>query len=576
MPSSSDNATPTRSARKLSQGREAYLNLENEPRENNDDEMNIGCDITDIDQTGSRIFDMDILNMNLSSSVVCRYCKQPVRLLEVKRKGLGSQFAFHCESGKCNNQRAFPNCAVYKVNNLENYSINRRVVFAMRCIGDDRADLQTFCGVMDLPPPVHDNTYNIINKTVQAAATTVQVDSMRRAAEEEFAQAEPIPGEIVRNTDASSDGTWMTPGHSSKMGAATVIGCKTGRVLDTGTRSKVCKSCDVWLKRDRTTASFRRWQQTHQCSLDHEGSSGSMEAEIIKDCFHSSLQKYNLRYTGFVGDGDTNTFKKVQESKPYGDVPIHKEECVGHVQKRMGCRLRNLKKQMKGQKLCDGKRIEGKGRLTDKQTDSIQRMYGNAIRRNKNGLATMKQHVWAIYFHKLSTDARPQHHMCSEACPYRTAQREGKAFKHKNSLPEAVMNTIKPIFRDLAHPGLLKKCVRGFTQNANESINNLIWKFAPKKKNHGIVTVKTAVALAVGVFNDGAVTLALTMKQLDLEVGVHARRCFDEMDADRIQNAQKQANAASHEARIRRRQQRLHQDEAQEQADGFPYLAGGH
>lgn len=354
-----------------------------------------------------------------------------------------------------------------------------------------------------------------------------------------------------------------------------MIGCQTGKVLDTGTRSKVCKSCDVWLKRDRTTASFRRWQQTHQCSLDHEGSSGSMEAEIIKDCFHASVEKYNLRYTGYVGDGDTNTFKKVEESKPY-NVPIHKEECVGHVQKRMGCRLRNLKKRMKGQRLADGRGLEGKGRLTDTQIDNIQRMYGNAIRRNKNDLVTMKKHVWAIYFHKLSTDAHPQHHMCSEACPFKRAQRENKPFTHKNSLPEAVMNAIKPIFRDLCHPDLLKKCVRGYTQNANESQNNLIWKFAPKKKNHGIVTVKMAVALAVGVFNDGAITFAATMRQLNLEVGVHARRCFEEIDAERVQNAQTQADAATHEARIRRRQQRLHLDEAQEQADGFPYLPGGH
>lgn len=219
VPSSSGDATPTRSARKVSQGREAYFDLENEQRENDGgDEFNLGCDITDIDQTGSRIFDMDILNMNISSSVVCRYCKQSVRLLEVKRKGLGSHFAFHCESETCDRQTSFPNCAVSQVKNLENYSINRRALLAMRCIGNDRAELRTFCGVMDLPPPVQDSTYSMINKTVQAAAVTVQEDSMRRAAEEEYTQAEPIPDEVLRNIDVSSDGTWMTPGHSSKIG----------------------------------------------------------------------------------------------------------------------------------------------------------------------------------------------------------------------------------------------------------------------------------------------------------------------------------------------------------------------
>ena len=82
---------------------------------------------------------------------------------------------------------------------------------------------------------------------------------------------------------------------------------------------------------------------SHQCPLNHEGSSGSMEAAIIKVCFELSEEKYTLRYTGFVGDGDTNTYKSETEYKPYGDVQIYKLECVSHLQKRMGCRLRNLK-----------------------------------------------------------------------------------------------------------------------------------------------------------------------------------------------------------------------------------------
>lgn len=49
-------------------------------------------------------------------------------------------------------------------------------------------------------------------------------------------------GDKVRDIDISCDGTWMTPGHSSVIGVATTIGCATGKVLDTGTRSKQCKS----------------------------------------------------------------------------------------------------------------------------------------------------------------------------------------------------------------------------------------------------------------------------------------------------------------------------------------------
>ena len=43
---------------------------------------------------------------------------------------------------------------------------------------------------------------------------------------------------------------------------------------------------------------------------------------------------------------------------------MEKLECVGHIQKRLGSRLRNLKHKMKGP-LADGKILRGKGRLTE-------------------------------------------------------------------------------------------------------------------------------------------------------------------------------------------------------------------
>ena len=43
-----------------------------------------------------------------------------------------------------------------------------------------------------------------------------------------------------------------------------------------------------------------------------------------------------------------------------------KPECVGCYQKQTGNRLRQKRKDLKGVKLCDGKGISEKGRLTDK------------------------------------------------------------------------------------------------------------------------------------------------------------------------------------------------------------------
>ncbi|GFT33035.1 uncharacterized protein TNCV_3642111 [Trichonephila clavipes] len=55
------------------------------------------------------------------------------------------------------------------------------------------------------------------------------------------------------------------------------------------------------------------------------------------------------------------TFNAFPENKPYGDDHlIQKIECVDHVQKRMGTRLRKLKLVYSKKKLSDGKTIGGK------------------------------------------------------------------------------------------------------------------------------------------------------------------------------------------------------------------------
>ncbi|KAF8789369.1 hypothetical protein HNY73_007309 [Argiope bruennichi] len=84
---------------------------------------------------------------------------------------------------------------------------------------------------------------------------------------------------------------------------------------------------------------------------------------------------------------------------------VEKLECIGHVQKRIGARLKTLKNKLKSTKLADGKKIAGRGRLTDAEILLIHKYSGLAIRRN----ASMSKSIWAIYFHKLSTNAKPQH-----------------------------------------------------------------------------------------------------------------------------------------------------------------------
>ena len=61
-----------------------------------------------------------------------------------------------------------------------------------------------------------------------------------------------------------------------------------------------------------------------------------------------------MKYTLFVGDGDSDTFKAIKEAMEdiYGNrYVVRKEECIGHIQKRMGTALRQFVRDMKGKKM---------------------------------------------------------------------------------------------------------------------------------------------------------------------------------------------------------------------------------
>ena len=101
--------------------------------------------------------------------------------------------------------------------------------------------------------------------------------------------------------------------------------------------------------------------------------------------FLRSIDKYNLKYCEFNGDGESGCFGAMKETCEikYGNSysPIE-EEFVGYVHKRMGTGIREYIRKNKGRILSDGKKVDGTNRLTDKIVNKIQNYYGQAIRNN--------------------------------------------------------------------------------------------------------------------------------------------------------------------------------------------------
>lgn len=125
-----------------------------------------------------------------------------------------------------------------------------------------------------------------------------------------------------------------------------------------------------------------------------------MESASAVILFKRSIEKRGVRYKEMLGDGDSKAFLAVVENDHYEDLQVSKIECVNHIAKLMGSRLRNTKIKCKSKTLSDGK--SNKSRLSDKTIDQLQIYYSSAIRYNCNDLNKIKKELSGIYFHKAS------------------------------------------------------------------------------------------------------------------------------------------------------------------------------
>ncbi|GFV94801.1 uncharacterized protein TNCV_1027991 [Trichonephila clavipes] len=146
------------------------------------------------------------------------------------------------------------------------------------------------------------------------------------------------------------------------------------------------------------------------------------------------------------------------------------------------------------------------GRLTDSLIDKLAHYYGNAIRCNSTSVKEMRKAIWAVWGHSCSTDDEPIHWFCPT----------------------------NPNTWYLSHPALLKKCLGGKTQNPNESLNSLIWKFCPKTIGSRLQIAEIAANLETSVFNDGNQILITILEKFGLKINRNVCVPLAERDNRRI------------------------------------------
>lgn len=503
------------------------------------------------------IVDINILAGVFFEAVKCLECGMAALHLKLNENNWGAAVQFYLECANCNYEHSFFSS---KQDDNDIYEVNNRLVYAMRCIGKGAESARMFCGVMNLPPPP--TKFAKYNACLVRAAKEVCEESMNQGVQEAV-----VENDGNRDLAVAVDGSWQKRGFTSKNGIVTITSVDTGKVLDVEIFSKHC-TCP------------NKKNHLEGCKRNFEGYSGKMEVDGAVSMFQRSESKHEVRYVKYLGDGDSKAFDSVVGNNVYGDeCPIKKLECIGHVQKRMGTRLRRLKTKMKGLKLSDGKPLSGKGRLTDAEIDRLQTYYGLAIRKNCSNVKDMRQAIWAIFLHKLSTDENPQHGFCpSDAdtwCKFKKAELLGAPFHHKNSLPVAVVEAMRPIFTDLSHPDLLKKCLHGKTQNPNESVNNVIWSRIPKKTFVHLEVLSLGTYDAICTFNVGNSTKLQILKKLNIEPGDYAVEAMKRLDDRRVSKAKYANLQRTKEVRkVKRLKRKREEDDNNNNVDKVDYGAG--
>ena len=116
----------------------------------------------------------------------------------------------------------------------------------------------------------------------------------------------------------------------------------------------------------------------------------------------------------------------------------------------------------------------------------------------------------------------------------------------------------------------MKRCLRGYTQNQNESLNNLLWSKCPKRIFCGKRKLEAAAAQAVIIWNMGSAGQGEVLKNIGVkELGVHTITGYRKENSNRIYHAKLKVSST-----YRRRRQYLRHDRKRKQTVTKAYKSG--
>ena len=173
-------------------------------------------------------------------------------------------------------------------------------------------------------------------------------------------RGEILPDDELTDETVSFDGTWPKRGHSSSSLSKLSSTCRLETFLTTKSTLKFVMCAGTMKYKDKTDE-YKNWYKGHQPVCNKNTELSPRHKPGLKKCGSDLLPRIGCGIPRLLVML-TVSIPTVCDWKPLRDIDIRKEHCIGHVQKRMGNRLRMRMEWEKSSGKDEGRQIsKGKG-----------------------------------------------------------------------------------------------------------------------------------------------------------------------------------------------------------------------
>ena len=473
---------------------------------------------------GSQIMNLEILAL-VFKMLRCtnRICNGPLRLHKFAYSdGLQSKFVLHCthchlvvanfSSSLYENEKPMEAINSTVKSRYRPSEVNIRAMVAVHATSLSWQDFRLTCALLDLQVPGRNLRQRALDNFKEATCKVTE-DTMKLAARDVSRHIDSIPSNIdgAVRCNVSFDASWHRRGHYSNQGFGAVIDSVSGKVLDYDLLQRVCRKCLLWPEERRVSEpeEYASFSSEHEavCTANFSGTSQAMEGAIAIKLWKRSVSQNQLVYSTYIGDGDSSSFKKLIVSDPYeGQENVRKEECLGHVQKR-------LKKHLK-------KASSTSPAIAKSKVERVGQLYALVVVQNRGNSPEVIQ----LALNNLLDHLGEQHSNCpckpDSWCYFARALAErdmDPSFPipplRKPYLTDSEVARGREVFNTFASLAMCSSITMGKTQNSNEALHSVVWHNSPKAKYVGQKSIRCSTALAIGSFNEGSLSLAAVLNE---------------------------------------------------------------